>query len=123
MTVQKLDVTINGSGEAVVKNVASANININGSGDVTINHLNCEGETNLRISGSGAIGIMDGECKKLDIHIKGSGEINAEGLTVQKAAIVIDANGLVTIGRVIDSSIEQIKKKGVINILKRGNNS
>ena len=123
MTVQKLDVTINGSGEAVVKNAASANININGSGDVTINHLNCEGETNLRISGSGAIGIMDGECKKLDIHIKGSGEINAEGLTVQKAAIVIDANGLVTIGRVIDSSIEQIKKKGVINILKRGNNS
>lgn len=61
--------------------------------------------------------------QKLDIHIKGSGEINAEGLTVQKAAIVIDANGLVTIGRVIDSSIEQIKKKGVINILKRGNNS
>lgn len=118
--VQKLDASINGSGDIEVKNINSANINVNGSGDVNIENVNGEGDINLRISGSGNIHLVRGSCKKIDINIKGSGDIDASGVTVQKASIVIDSNGEVTIGRVVESSIEQIKKKGVIKILNRG---
>ena len=74
----------------------------------------------VRISGSGDITIKEGYCKKLDFTISGSGNIDAKGVTTHKASIVLKANGEVTIGRVIDSSVEQIMKKGVIHILKRG---
>lgn len=120
--IQKLAAAINGSGDIDVKDVVSANISINGSGDVLVHNIEGDGDANLRIFGSGDIGLKNGECKKLDITIKGSGDIDASGITVQKASIVIDADGQVTIGRVVESSVEQIKKKGVINILNRGAN-
>ncbi len=121
--VNKLDASINGSGDIDVKNLVSTNANINGSGDITLHNISGEGEANLRISGNGNINLKNGYCKKLDIIIKGSGDIEATGVKVQKASIVIDSNGQVTIGRVVESSIEQIKKKGVIKILNRGEKS
>jgi transcriptional regulator with XRE-family HTH domain len=118
--VQTMDASINGSGDIYVKNVVSVNINVNGSGDVKIDNISGDGEANLRISGSGDIHLGSGSCKKIDINIKGNGDIDAAGVTVQKASIVIESNGQVILGRVIESSIEQIKKKGLIKILNRG---
>lgn len=119
-TVQTMDASINGSGDVIVKNATSANININGSGDVKLSNMSGDGEAILRISGSGSIYFASGSCRKLDININGSGDIDATGVTVQKASIIIESNGQVTLGRVVESSVEQIKKKGVIKILNRG---
>lgn len=118
--VGKLEASINGSGNIKVKNTISPNININGSGNIELDNLSGDGEAYLRISGSGNIKVLKGYCKKLDVVIKGNGDINASGITVNKASIVIDSNGKVTIGRVIESSTEQVKRKGIIEILKRG---
>ena len=122
-SVGKLDASINGSGDIDVKSVIFANLNINGSGDIKLHNLSGEGEASLRISGSGNIDLLKGYCKKLDINIRGNGEIDASEITVQKASIILESNGEVTIGRVIESSIEQIKKKGTIRILNRGVNN
>lgn len=118
--VKKIDASINGSGDIDVKKIISGNININGSGEVKVYNISGDGDANLRISGSGNIQIVSGNCKKIDINIKGNGDVDAAGVTIQKAAIVIESNGQVTLGRVVESSIEQIKKKGTIKILNRG---
>ena len=115
-----MDASINGSGDIIVKNANFVNVNINGSGEVKLNNMNGDGDATLRISGSGNIYLANGSCKKLDINIIGNGDIDATGITVQKASIVIESNGQVILGRVVESSIEQVKKKGVIKILNRG---
>ena len=119
-SVEELTATVNGSGDMEIDNITLSNINVNGSGDLDIAKINDNGEMTVRISGSGDITIKEGYCKKLDFTISGSGNIDAKGVTTHKASIVLKANGEVTIGRVIDSSVEQIMKKGVIHILKRG---
>ncbi|HRS30655.1 MAG TPA: DUF2807 domain-containing protein [Bacilli bacterium] len=120
--IGELSAVINGSGEMEIDNLTVANINVNGSGDLTLAKINDGGEMTVKIAGSGDITIKEGYCKKLDFTISGSGDIDAKGVSTHKASIILKSNGEVTIGRVIDSSIEQIMKKGIINILQRGKN-
>ena len=111
---------INGSGDIKADRLESVNVKINGSGNVVVDRLEGDGDFFAKINGSGDIEINRGNCKKFDIDIIGSGNINAHGLTATSASIVLHHSGTVTLGRVIEHSTEQIKKKGKINILKRG---
>jgi len=118
--VKTAKATINGSGSADFRSVEDLNLSINGSGDVTADKISGGGDVILKISGSASIDIKDGACEKFDANVSGSCDIDATGLTARKAHIVLHQMGSVTLGRVIEGSTEQVKKKGTINILKRG---
>ena len=79
-----------------------------------------QSEKSFYVFPSGSIDLASGSYRKLDVDINGNGNINASGITVQKTSIILRSSGQVTIGRVIENSIEQIMEKGVINILNRG---
>ena len=113
-------VVINGSGDITIKEAASLNTSINGSGDMEIGEMTGGGELTAKIAGSGDIQIGKGNVEKFDADIHGSGDINAEGLTTKDATIVLHQDGTVVIGRVLERSTEQIKKKGRITVLNRG---
>jgi len=119
---EKARIKINGSGDISLAYVKQVSTSINGSGDVSINEL--AGEANddfsAKIHGSGDISVESGTCNKFDVDIIGSGDVNAENVTARKAHIVLHNSGSVKLGRVIESSIEQIVKKGKITILNRG---
>jgi len=113
------NLNVNGSGDVVIGAVQQCNASVNGSGDIGIGGMN-GGDFKGRISGSGDITINDGQCQKFDVEIVGSGDITAPQLTANTAHIVIHQSGTVELGRVIESSVEQIKKKGSIIIHHRG---
>jgi len=118
-------ININGSGDVSLGAAHSLAININGSGDVHVGGLgmmseNATGDFSARINGSGDIGIGGGICNKFDADIMGSGDIAAGQLTAKTSHIVIHNSGIVHLGRVIESSTEQIKKNGEIKINQRG---
>jgi len=119
-TVNKAKASVNGSGDIEIGAAKSLSLAINGSGDVKIDKMTGGGDCITKIAGSGDIVIESGSCEKFDADIHGSGDIDATGLTAREASIVLHQDGTVTLGRVLERSSEQIKKKGRIKILNRG---
>ena len=116
----KAQITVNGSGDVNLGTVTDIGLGINGSGCLDINNMTGDGDFSAKISGSGSIDIKGGNCRKFDVDVSGSGDIDATGLTARNANIILHEDGEVTLGRVIEGSTEQVKKKGRIRILKRG---
>jgi hypothetical protein len=110
-SAEKVKASINGSGDIGVDRLTSFNGRINGSGDISIGEFSGGGDCSLNIKGSGDVNINSGSCEKFDVDIQGSGEVDAEGLTARRASIILHNSGDVTLGRVLESSTEQIKKK------------
>jgi len=119
-TADKVRLSINGSGDVNLGTIADIHVGVNGSGALDIGDMTGEGDFTARVSGSGSVLIKNGTCKKFDVEISGSGDIDATALTANSANIILHQDGDVTLGRVIEGSTEQIKKKGRIKILKRG---
>lgn len=119
-TADKAKISINGSGCITLDATQTARTSINGSGDLGIKNLTGCGDFSAKIAGSGNIGVESGNCEKFDVDMTGSGEIDATGLTARRARIVLHHSGDITLGRVLETSTEQIKKKGSITVLKRG---
>ena len=117
--IGKASVNINGSGDVDIDSAESLHAGINGSGDISLGKIS-GGDFSARINGSGDININEGTCGRFDVDIQGSGDVDAKGVTAKKASIIIHQNGSVTLGRVIESSTEQVKRKGKIRILHRG---
>lgn len=117
---QEVHVKINGSGDVNLGKAQHLGAKINGSGDITVEELTGKGDFSTKISGSGDIRINSGNCHKFNVDINGNGDIHASNVTANTAHIVIRHGGSVTLGHVVESSTEQIKKKGTITILKRG---
>ncbi|MDR0293927.1 MAG: DUF2807 domain-containing protein [Oscillospiraceae bacterium] len=111
-------VSVNGSGDIRAESAVSLNAQINGSGDVGLGEIRGGGVT-FQASGSGDLHIGRGQCELFDVRLNGSGDADAEGVTARRASIVIE-NGEVRLGRVLEGSVEQIKKNGAITILNRG---
>ena len=129
--------TINGAGELKGKNLGEVKLSINGSGDVIGSEISSlsavingsgngkfetieGGDVSIEIHGSGDLELKQGRCDRFGVKIIGSGEVNAEGVVAKTANIVLEQNGEVVLGTVKESSVEQIKQKGTIRILKRG---
>jgi len=110
---------INGSGDITLASVATLTVAINGSGVIDVNEIT-GGDFSTKISGVGSLNIKSGNCEKFGVDISGSGDIDAASLTAREANIVIHNDGNVTLGRVLERSSEQIKKNGIIRVLKRG---
>ncbi len=115
--IANLQLKVAGSGDCDFRSVDHATINIAGSGDVKIRELRKEG--NIRIAGSGDVSILAGEVEQLDISIFGSGDIDAKGLTVNELNIEMMGTGDAVIGRVRGHSIERISRTSDLKILYR----
>ena len=84
-----LDIALNGSGDITfddveVRNVKmlQSSVNLVGSGDVKM-HFDNGGTVEANLTGSGDI-TLDGEVKEYRNNVRGSGDINAEHLTIRK---------------------------------------
>jgi len=122
--VHNAKVSINGSGNIELKSAAKIQARINGSGDLTIDKISDENnDVEIKISGSGDININGGSCNNFNTEITGSGDVDASALTARNANIILHHSGSVTLGHVLEGSTEQIKRKGTIKILKRGNHA
>ena len=117
---KKAKAYINGSGNMIFAEAEAINLGINGSGDYTVKNMLGGGDCTAKINGSGNIKFEEGSCDKFDIDINGNGDIDATNLTARESTIVLHDKGSVTLGRVLEKSSEQIKKKGRIKILNRG---
>jgi len=118
--VENAEININGSGNVSLAEARSARVRINGSGDVGVVDMTGGGDFTAKITGSGAIGVKNGSCEKFDVEIIGSSDVDATGLTARQARIILHQDGDVVLGRVLEGSTEQVKKKGTIRVLKRG---
>jgi len=116
----KAKASINGSGDINIETAKTLNMRVNGSGDFNIGKMIGGGDCIAKIAGRSNITIESGSCDKFDADIHGSGDIDATNLTAHEATIVLHQDGIVTLGRVLERSSEQIKKKGEIKILSRG---
>ena len=90
---------------------------INGSGDFNIDEI--FNSIDVSIRGSGEINIEKGNVKTFDIHID-NGEVNARGVTTERAKIIMPNRGKVEIGRVIIESIEKCGDHAEVIIHNRG---
>jgi hypothetical protein len=114
-----LTVRINGSGDVRTGSAKSLNAQINGSGDIELGEIR-GGDVSFISNGSGDLCIRQGNCALFEVKLGGSGNAGAEGVTARNAKIVIENNGGVRLGRVLEESSEQIKKNGSVTILNRG---
>jgi len=111
---------IAGSGAADFTKVHNIDISIAGSGSTEIHEIT-GGNFSASIAGNVSIDVTKGNCENFNLTADGNCGVEASGLTARNAHIVLKKDGEVTLGRVIESSVEQIKKKGTIKILARGN--
>ena len=116
--VDKLTASVNGSGDVSVEKAVSLTGQINGSGDIDIDEI-CGGDVTFRICGSGDFRIGSGQCENLSARLSGSGEADLEGVTARRANIVIDNDGEVVLGCVLEESVEQVKHNGTVIIRRR----
>lgn len=80
----RINVSLVGSGDVEVRNVKmlQSSVNLVGSGDVKM-HFDNSGSVEANLTGSGDI-TLDGEVKEYRNNVRGSGDINAEHLTIRK---------------------------------------
>jgi len=119
-TTNNAKVNINGSGDIQLDTAMTLNIGLNGSGDITVNEITGGGDCTAKVTGSGDIQLKKGRCENFDVELAGSGVIDATELTAREANIILHQDGSVVLGRVLERSVEQIKNKGRIKILQRG---
>jgi len=110
--------SMNGSGDIDCNKVGHLTVNINGSGDFTAREI--YGAFKASINGSGDIELKSGQVDTFETVIRGAGDIHAEGITANTANISVDGAGSITVGRVINESVEKHSRGSSIRILKRG---
>ncbi|MCL2003592.1 MAG: DUF2807 domain-containing protein [Oscillospiraceae bacterium] len=117
--VTELNIQISGSGDVSAESAGSLRAQISGSGDIRIGRID-GGNVLFQTNGAGDLHIGQGHCGLFEARLSGSGDADAEGVTARQADIVIEHNGSVRLGHVLEKSSEQIRKNGSITILRRG---
>lgn len=115
--LKALDIYSNGSTRVECEAVTNVNIQINGSSQVSIQRVT---ETcDISINGSGDVHIKSGDFSYLKAVINGSGTVNAN-VTVQKAELIQQGSGSISVGHVIQESYEKHAENGLVTVLQRG---
>lgn len=93
LTSEKLQLSINGSGDISGENLQSpvVGISIQGSGDVDLRRINCN-TISVNINGSGDVSMVGG-AQKGTFSIKGSGDITANRFAVQDLKVSVAGSG------------------------------
>ena len=103
---ENFDISIDGSGDCLLEQVLSNNLNleINGSGDIKIKTTT--NNAAISIKGSGDIDIS-GSSQKAVVNIKGSGDIEADDFIVESAVVSIFGSGdvIISVEKELDVSI------------------
>ena len=116
-TIGNLGASINGSGDMKCHECDIIDVKIHGSGDFDIDKVNKSAK--ISIHGSGDINIKSGEIETFDVFMD-NGEVNAKGVTTDKANIEIPNHGRVEIGRVKIESVEKCGDHAEVIIHRRG---
>ena len=116
--VNSFEGKINGCGNINCGKIGNSQISINGSGDIDIREA--FGFFKSKINGSGDISLGMGKLDLFEAAIGGSGSISASGISTKKANVSIEGSGDMTIGWVIEESIEKHSRSSSIKVLRRG---
>ncbi|HBM80821.1 MAG: DUF2807 domain-containing protein [Clostridiales bacterium] len=116
--IDDLEARISGSGDIKCSKAGNPRISINGSGDFEAHEVS--GFLKSSISGSGDISLGTGDLDIFEAVIRGSGDIDAEHISTRTANLSIEGSGDITIGRVMEESVEKHSKSSSIKVLKRG---
>lgn len=113
VSIDDLDVKINGSMDIECETVVNAHININGSGNVHIKNISeyCE----AKINGSGSIVIDSGEIDQFKSTINGSGVIKGD-IKVNNAELVLHGSGDIFVAHVVEESFEVHGGSGTVQV-------
>lgn len=110
-------ILVNGSGDLNMYSAKNVNAYVNGCGDICIKYVS--GDISTEVNGAGDFTI-GGTVDKYNCKVSGSGDIHAKELTVSEANINLSGSSDVTIGRIINYSMEKISKQSTLTVLKRG---
>lgn len=83
LDTRETSATLVGSGDIEIRqmNAAQTQLSLRGSGDIDVDFVSGCGSVNAELQGSGDI-TLKGQVKHLDMHKRGSGDINASSLRV-----------------------------------------
>jgi len=110
---------IDGSGDMISENIIEGDdilLRISGSGDMDLG-LNMDDKVEAKISGSGTI-FLEGEAKKTDFQISGSGDYQTFNLETDKCDIKISGSGDAEV--FVNDDLD-VKISGSGDVLYRGN--
>lgn len=111
-------VRLSGSGDFRAEHAQDGTFETAGSGDVRLNGVS--GSLQCRASGAGDFWIEEGEVDELKLHMAGSGDFNARGLTAGAASVTLSGACDAVIGCVKGRSVETVSRASKLKILKRG---
>lgn len=112
-----INAEIHGSGDIGLHKCADLKININGSGELNADEVTKSIDISIR--GSGEINIKKGEVETFNVYLD-NGEVNAKGVTTDRAKIEMPNTGKVEIGRVKIESVEICGDNAEVIIHQRG---
>ncbi len=114
---EKAYLDISGSGDIDMESAVSPAMSVRGSGDISVSDVS--GDIRLTISGCGDIS-LSGNADRFDCDISGAGDVNGSNLTVKTADIHTSGGADITIGRIIESSVERLSKDATLTVKQRG---
>ena len=112
-----LTAKINGSGDIKFHECGEIAVEIHGSGDFDADKVTKA--VKVSIHGSGDVNLKSGEVENFEVYLD-NGEVNAKGVTTDRAKIEIPNHGSVELGRVKIESIEKCGDNAEVIIHKRG---
>jgi hypothetical protein len=78
------------------------------------------GSFSANIFGFGNITVRKGCLQAFNMTVRGFGNVDASGVKTQKSNLSVLGSGDITVGHVVQESVEKHSKNGVIKILSRG---
>ncbi|NLY96475.1 MAG: hypothetical protein GX082_03455 [Clostridiaceae bacterium] len=93
-------------------------VSINGFGNVDCKELT--GSFSANIFGFENITVRKGCLQAFNMTVRGFGNVDASGVKTQKSNLSVLGSGDITVGHVVQESVEKHSKNGVIKILSRG---
>ena len=74
----------------------------------------------MRVAGSGNVSCGPGHIDSLITSIAGSGSLDAREITARTAQFTVSGSADITVGRVIEKSVEKLSRNCKLKVLARG---
>lgn len=134
----QMSVRVSGSGEVHAVRARDVQMQVSGSGDLRFERLtgSMELQTSgassmicracdldrmtIRCSGASSVELLEGQVDGLDMHITGAATLEGRHICVKQADLQVSGQGAITLGRILEKSVERLGKECRLTVLHRG---
>jgi len=74
----------------------------------------------IRCSGASSVELLEGQVDGLDMHITGAATLEGRHICVKQADLQVSGQGAITLGRILEKSVERLGKECRLTVLHRG---